>query len=163
MQTPNNEFLREIVSYTPALTRRARRLCYDVNMADDLVQETLMRAIQRHHQFRTGSNLAAWLMTILRNCFLTDMRKDKRRRAVMERISAGPTSCQGSQEHTVKLREVANALEDLPEQQRESLVMIGIENTSYTEAADRSGCSVGTIKSRVSRARRRLAECGLEA
>lgn len=161
MQTPPNEFLEDIIGYIPDLKRRALRLCYDAQKADDLVQETLMRAIQRHHQFRLGSNLAAWLMTILRNCFLSDMRKDRRRRDAMQRIERTPAVEAPAQDHSIRLREVAVAMGELPSQQRSSLVLVGIENTSYAEAAERCGCSVGTIKSRVSRARKRLEDQGL--
>lgn len=161
LQNPNGEFLNALVRTIPDLKRRAVRLCYDVNKADDLVQETLMRAIQRHHQFEIGSNLAAWLMTILKNCFLTDIRKDKRRRDAMERIAKAPQSQNGAQEPTLRLREIATAMRDLPQSQRSSLILVGVESASYAEAAERSGVSVGTIKSRVSRARQRLVECDI--
>lgn len=158
MQTPSGEFLNALIRSIPDLKRRALRLSYDVSRADDLVQETLLRAIQRHHQFESGSNLIAWLMTILKNCFLTDMRKDKRRRDAMDRMAKAPQSQSGAQEPTLRLREIATAMRDLPQSQRTSLILVGVESASYAEAAERSGVSVGTIKSRVSRARQRLLE-----
>jgi RNA polymerase sigma-70 factor, ECF subfamily len=158
LQNPNREFLNDVIKTIPELKRRALRLCYDVSRADDLVQETLLRAIQRHHQFQLGSNLVAWLMTILKNCFLSDVRKDRRRRDAMQQMALAPLAQAGAQEPTLRLREIAMAMRDLPQQQRSSLVLVGVESTSYAEAAERCGVSVGTIKSRVSRARRRLEE-----
>jgi RNA polymerase sigma-70 factor, ECF subfamily len=133
------------------------RLSRDAVAADDLVQETVLRAIQSHQSFRLGTNLGAWLMTILRNCFLTNIRRDRRGRMVLQQLPPTQDTIAGEQEHLIRLREVAAAIANLPEGQRRSLVMIGLEDASYAEAADRCGCSVGTIKSRVSRARKRLA------
>lgn len=142
----------------PSLRAFAVSLSGNVDRADDLVQETLLRALANIHSFQPGTNLPAWLFTILRNQFRSEYRK--RRREVedadgkfSERLKAQP-----EQMAKVEFNELKGALAKLPDDQREALVLVGASGFSYEEAADICGCAVGTIKSRVNRARNRLAE-----
>ena len=149
---------RDSVSgYLPSLRAFAFSLSHNAADADDLVQETLTKAWAHRERFEPGSNLRAWLFTILRNSWYTGAAK--RRREVPDeegRYAAGLTA-EASQEWTAELTSLQAALNALPPEHREAIVMVGAAGLSYQEAADISGCAVGTIKSRVNRARHRLA------
>jgi RNA polymerase sigma-70 factor (ECF subfamily) len=142
----------------PGLRAFAVSLCGNVDRADDLVQETLIRALANIDSFEPGTNMAAWLITILRNLYRSEYRK--RRREVedatgsyAERLRSLP-----EQEGRVEMEEFLAALGQLPADQREALMLIGALGFSHEEVANICGCAVGTIKSRVNRARCRLAE-----
>ncbi len=146
-----------ITSLLPSLRAFAFTLSRNAADADDLVQETLTKAWAHRTRFEPGSNLRAWLFTILRNSWYTGAAK--RRREVLDeegRYAAGLTA-EPSQEWTAELTSLRAALNALPPEHREAVVMVGAVGLSYKEAADIAGCAVGTIKSRVNRARRRLA------
>lgn len=158
MRKASREFESGLLALIPQLRRRALNLSRDPSFADDLVQEALMRAWQNRSRFRMGSNLAAWMMTILRNCFLSDMRRMKRVRIAQERMIPQSAIAPDRADHMMRLRELSGDIASLPPEQRRPLLMVSIDAASYAETADRCGCSVGTVKSRVSRARRRLLE-----
>lgn len=141
-----------------ALHPFAMSLCGDAALSDDLVQETLARAWANGHQFQPGSNMVAWLCTILRNQFYTAMRRRTREVEDIEGELAGAMAVPPSQEGVVALRGLCEAMQALPPSQREALLMVGTQGLTYEEVAERLGCQVGTVKSRVSRARCRLAE-----
>ena len=146
-----------MTDFLPSLRAFAFSLSRNAADADDLVQETLTKAWAHRTRFEPGSNLRAWLFTILRNSWYTGAAK--RRREVPDeegRYAAGLTA-EASQEWTAELTALQAALNALPPEHREAIVMVGAAGLSYQEAADIAGCAVGTIKSRVNRARHRLA------
>lgn len=152
--SPVREQIREQI---PALRRYARALMRDREGAEDLVQDTLLRAINFEHQFSAGTNLRAWLFTILHNVYVGDRRKIARRPPVSSidseewRIEAP-----GNQESAVELKELDQAIGNLPEPQRLTLLLVGGEGAAYEEVAKVMGVPLGTIRSRVSRAREAL-------
>lgn len=146
-----------ILAAIPSLRAFAISLCGNVDRADDLVQETMLRALANIDSFQPGTNMPAWLFTILRNHFRSEYRK--RRREVEDvdgRYTEGLKS-QPEQQGHIDLREFREGLMQLPEDQREALILVGASGFSYEETAHICGCAVGTIKSRVNRARTRLA------
>ena len=142
----------------PALRAFAFSLTYDFDRTDDLVQDTLMRAWTKAESFRRGTNLTAWLFTILRNLFYSEQRKRKREVEDADGSHAGRLTSLPEQEVRVEMRAFQSALNLLPPAQREALVLVGAQSFTYEEAAEICGVAVGTIKSRVSRARGRLIE-----
>ncbi len=148
----------EIVELIPALRAFARTFCKDVNDADDLVQETLTKGLTSIHQFRPGTSMKSWLFTIMRNTFYTRIKIALREApGSADCVSAKPAS-DATQEWSARGREIAAAIEKLPQQQREILTLVGVLGVSYEEAADICGCAMGTVKSRLNRARLRLLE-----
>lgn len=139
------------------LRRYARALVKNPVEAEDLVHDALVKAYEKRLTFRVGGNLRAWLMSILHNTHV-----DRRRSALsrMEREEATLDMADGfapaGQEDSVRLAQIRRAFGDLPEEQREALHLVAIEDLSYQEAADVLGIPVGTLMSRVSRARARL-------
>lgn len=146
-----------ITGYLPSLRAFAFTLSRNSADADDLVQETLTKAWAHRTRFEPGSNLRAWLFTILRNSWYTGAAKRRREVADEEGRYAAGLTAEASQEWTAELTSLQAALNALPPEHREAIVMVGAAGLSYQEAADISGCAVGTIKSRVNRARHRLA------
>ena len=126
--------------------------------ADDLVQDTLLRALAKIDSFEPGTNLTAWLFTILRNVFRTEYRK--RRREVEDNNGRQTETLKTypEQHSHIDFKELQQALGKLPASQREGLILVGASGFSYKEAAEICGCAVGTVKSRVHRARVTLAE-----
>ena len=148
----------EIVQLIPALRAFARTFYRDPNEADDLVQETLTRALSSIHQFRPGTSMKSWLFTIMRNAFYTRIKIETREApGAADCVSMRPAA-DATQEWSARGREIAQAIQRLPEQQREVLVLIGVLGVSYEEAASICRCAMGTIKSRLSRARLKLLE-----
>jgi RNA polymerase sigma-70 factor (ECF subfamily) len=147
-----------ILAAVPRLRAFAISLTGSVDRADDLVQETLLRAWAHFDSFQPGTNLNAWLFTILRNLFRSDYRKLKREVADSDGVYSQRMSSIPEQTGSVELAELRTALAKLPPDQREALILVGADGRSYEEAAQICGCAVGTIKSRVNRARTRLAE-----
>jgi RNA polymerase sigma-70 factor (ECF subfamily) len=148
----------QILAAVPSLRAFAISLSGNVDRADDLVQETMLRALANIHSFQPGTNMSAWLFTILRNLFRSEYRK--RRREVED---ADGSFAEGLKSHPeqlgrVEFQEFRAALAQLPAEQREALILVGASGFSYEEAADICDCAVGTIKSRVNRARGRLAK-----
>jgi RNA polymerase sigma-70 factor (ECF subfamily) len=149
---------QDLAEVVPNLRAFARSLCGNTHQADDLVQETLVKAWRNQSSFAAGSNLKAWLFTILRNTFLSERRKRKHEIEDRDGILAGQLSVHGDQVGHMDLLDFEKAFATLPNDQREALVLIGAEGFSYEEAALMCGCAVGTIKSRVNRARVKLCE-----
>lgn len=157
----NFDFKGELLEAVPALRAFARSLSGRADLADDLTQETLLRAWANRKSFTPGTNLKAWLFTILRNAFYSGLRKRIREVEDPDEVHARNLSVPPSQEEGIDLDDLQRALERLPAEQCEALVLIGASGFSYEEAANICGCAVGTMKSRVSRARRALlAELG---
>ena len=142
----------------PALRAFAFSLTYNLDRSDDLVQDTLVRAWTKADSFQRGTNLTAWLFTILRNLFYSEQRKRKREVEDADGVHAARLTSLPEQEIRVEMREFQAALDDLPLSQREALVLVGAQSFTYEEAAAICGVAVGTMKSRVSRARGRLIE-----
>lgn len=152
------EFKRELTAVIPHLRAFARGLCGRPDLADDLVQETLLKAWAAQDRFEPGTSMRAWTFVILRNAYLTDMRRNRFRadydETVAERILVAPAG----QEGPLHLSDMHRALLTLPPERREALLLIGAGGFSYEEAAQICQCAVGTIKSRVGRARAALAQ-----
>ena len=144
--------------HIPSLRRYAMVLLrYDEDRSDDLVQDCLVRAMSRWHLWRRPGNLRAWLFTILHNIYVNDVQKATARPNVIELQEYLPgISVLPDQGNGLALREVAQSLQRLPEEQRQVLLLVGLEGFSYQETAQIAGVPVGTVKSRLSRARRKL-------
>ncbi|MGF1475474.1 MAG: sigma-70 family RNA polymerase sigma factor [Geminicoccaceae bacterium] len=140
----------------PTLRAFGRSLTGDPDRADDLVQETLAKAIANQDKYTEGSNLNAWLITILRNQYYTEGRKRRREVADTDGVYSSKVAIGGRQFDRMELRDFLAALHMLADDQREALVLIGVTGLSYEDAAEVLGVRVGTVKSRVSRARARL-------
>lgn len=147
-----------LIALLPNLRAFAVSLCGDVDRADDLVQDTLVRAWSNMDKFQEGTNLRAWLFTILRNTYFSTFRKRRREVADPEGARAAGLAVMPEQQGHVDLADFRRALDRLAPDQREALILIGAAGFSYEEAAEVCGCAVGTIKSRVNRARTRLAQ-----
>jgi RNA polymerase sigma-70 factor (ECF subfamily) len=147
-----------ILAAVPRLRAFAISLTGSVDRADDLVQETLLRAWTHFDSFQTGTNLNAWLFTILRNLFRSDYRKRKREVEDGDGVYSQFLPSMPEQIGNIELAEFRTALAKLPPDQREALILVGADGLSYEETAQICGCAVGTIKSRVNRARTRLAK-----
>lgn len=138
------------------LRRRALKLTGNEHRADDLVQTTLLKAWSNRDSFQAGTNLRAWLFTILRNTFFSELRKVRREVEDADGAMANTLYEEPRQDHALALKELIAAIARLPYAQRRPLVMTGVYGFSQLEAADACGCAVGTIKSRVSRGRAAL-------
>ena len=148
----------DLVALIPNLRAFAFSLCGQHERADDLVQETLLKAWSHLDSFQEGTNLRAWLFTILRNSFFSDMRKRRREVEDADGKKAESLSVAPAQQGYVDMQDLRKALDLLPPHQREALVLVGAAGMSYEEAAEIAECAVGTIKSRVNRARAKLCE-----
>ena len=148
----------DLVSAIPSLRAFAVSLCGNSDRADDLVQETLMKAWVSMESFVEGTNLTAWLFTILRNIYYSEYRKRRRETSDPDGIMASKLVAPASQPGHMDLLDFNAALQKLPLDQREALILIGASGLSYDEAATICGCAPGTMKSRVNRARTRLSE-----
>ncbi|MEZ5816417.1 MAG: sigma-70 family RNA polymerase sigma factor [Hyphomicrobiaceae bacterium] len=154
----SNTLQHDLAKLVPNLRAFARSLCGSADQADDLVQETLVKAWRSRSSFTPGSNLKAWLFTILRNTFLSERRKRKFEIQDTDGKLALQLSVKAEQAGHMELLDFAKAFAVLPEEQREALILVGAEGFSYEDAALMCGCAVGTIKSRVNRARVKLSE-----
>jgi RNA polymerase sigma-70 factor (ECF subfamily) len=151
-------FHAQLVDQMPALRAFARTLARDASQADDLTQEAVMKAWANRHRFQEGTNLRAWLFTILRNTFYSEFRKRRREVADVDGEHAARLASKPAQDDAMALRDFEAALATLPEDQREALVLVGAAGMAYDEAAEVIGVATGTVKSRVSRARAALSE-----
>ncbi|HTP90381.1 MAG TPA: sigma-70 family RNA polymerase sigma factor [Xanthobacteraceae bacterium] len=148
----------QVLSTVPSLRAFAISLCGNIDRADDLVQETLLRALSHIDSFEPGTNMPAWLFTILRNLFRSEYRKRRREVEDADGRYADTLKSHPEQVGRVEFEEFRTALAKLPADQREALILVGASGFSYEDAASICGCAVGTIKSRVNRARTRLAD-----
>jgi len=154
----SDPFLDQITLLLPALRAFGRSLCGDPARADDLVQDTVLKAWTNREQFQVGSNLKAWLFTILRNCYYSELRHRKFEVEDPDGISASQLAVSPDHDAKLQLRDLSRALQQLPIDQREALVLVCATGLSYEEAAAVCQVAVGTIKSRIARARDRLVD-----
>lgn len=153
--TPSPEFKSALLKEIPQLRFFALSLASTPDRADDLVQETLIKAWTAADRFTPGTSLRAWLFTIMRNAFYSEYRK-ARREILDSGESAVRMAANPEQNGHLDLEDLNIALATLPPEQREALLLVGASGVSYEEAAEICGCAIGTIKSRVNRARQKL-------
>jgi RNA polymerase sigma-70 factor, ECF subfamily len=146
----------ELLAHAPRLRRFALSLCDTIDRAEDLVQDTFLQALTHLDSFQPGTNLAAWLVTILRNRFRDQYRRRQREVEDADGHYAETLNSQPEQSTHIAFVEFGAALAKLPPAQRQALILVGTLDLSYDDAAARCGCAAGTIKSRVHRARARL-------
>lgn len=154
--TNRSDFHKDLVKEIPHLRAFARSLMRNQCLADDLVQATLLRALDRLHLFQEGTNLRAWLFTIERNLYYTELRKYRNEVEDIDGQHAGRLTTPARHIEALEFQDFEAALAALPETQREALVLVGAAGASYEEAAEICGCAVGTVKSRINRGRARL-------
>lgn len=148
----------ELIEHLPAMRAFAMSLTRDHAMADDLVQDSVVKAWSNMDKFQPGTNLRAWLFTILRNTYYSLHRKRRREVEDPDGVMAGQLSEKPEHDGRLAFNDFKAAFAQLTDEQREALVLVGAEGFSYEEAAEMCGCAVGTIKSRTNRARKRLTE-----
>jgi RNA polymerase sigma-70 factor (ECF subfamily) len=151
-------FIDELIGSLKPLRAFAISLTRDIPRAEDLVQETVLKAISKQDRFEAGTNLAAWLMTILRNLFYSGRRRTQREVEDADGIFAAGLISIPDQEDAIIVQDLHAALAKLPRVQRDAIMLVGAEGMAYEEAAAALGVNVGTLKSRVNRARNRLAD-----
>ena len=148
-----NDFSQRLVEVVPALRAFARGLCGRADLADDLAQEALTKAWAARASYLPDTNFKAWLFTILRNHYYSWCRKHRRVAPWDPDAAERLLVCEPSQNGHMELAELAAAMQTLPPQQREALILVGAGGFAYDEAADIIGCAIGTVKSRVARGR----------
>ena len=148
----------ELVDHLPALRAFALSLTREGASADDLVQDTIVKAWTIIDKFQAGTNLRAWLFSILRNTFYSARRKTRREVSDSDGLHAARQATRPEHDGRLALNDFRAAFAQLPDEQREALVLVGASGFSYDEAARMTGVAVGTVKSRANRGRRRLAE-----
>ncbi|MCO6180113.1 MULTISPECIES: RNA polymerase sigma factor [Ciceribacter] len=153
---PDTGFKRDMLAALPTLRAFAVSLTGRHHLADDLVQDTIVKAWAKQDHFEPGTNMKAWLFTILRNEFYAQMRKRGREVADTDGVFTAQLATHPQQYGSLDLRDFRKALEQLPADQREAIILVGASGFAYEEAAEICGCAVGTIKSRISRARNKL-------
>ncbi len=149
-------FRQELTALIPHLRAFSRSLCGNATLADDVAQDALLKAWKARHKFRPGSNLKAWTFTILRNQFYSIKRRSWRATSLEPEVAEQTIVANTDPEQSVHLNELRRGLDMLKDDQREALILVGASGLSYEEAAEICDCAVGTIKSRVSRARKAL-------
>jgi len=147
------DFKKELLALVPFLRAFARSLCGHRDLADDLAQDTLVRAWQARGAFTPGTNMKAWLFTILRNQFYSDRRRAWRQMDWNQELAEMIPGSSSDQLRALELDDVSRAMRKLGAEQREALILVGAGGFSYEEAAAISACPIGTVKSRVARAR----------
>jgi RNA polymerase sigma-70 factor, ECF subfamily len=150
------QFKADLLDLIPFLRAFARSLCGNQETADDLAQETLVKAWQARNMFAPGTNLKAWLFTILRNQFYSDRRRAWRQAPWDQDAAERIPGSSAEQSWAAELSDTARALSQLSDEQREALILVGAGGFSYEDAAAICHCAVGTVKSRVARARKSL-------
>ena len=148
----------ELVDHLPALRAFALSLTRNGAAADDLVQDTIVKAWTNIEKFQAGTNMRAWLFTILRNTFYSGRRKAKREVPDVDGVFTAGLAEKPNHDGRLQLTDFRKAFEQLPDEQREALILVGAQGFSYEEAAAMCGCAIGTIKSRANRGRSKLAE-----
>ncbi|TYP83949.1 MULTISPECIES: RNA polymerase sigma factor [Maritimibacter] len=147
-----------VVEHLPAMRAFAASLTRNSAAADDLVQDTIVKAWKNFDKFKPGTNLRAWLFTILRNTFYSDLRKKKREVEDVDGAMASTLSEKPHHDGRLAMADFEKVFAELPVEQREALILVGASGMSYEEAAETCGVAIGTIKSRINRGRARLAE-----
>ena len=151
------QFRHHLLAAIPKLRAFALSLASHADYADDLVQETLMKAWNHQNSFQEGTNIKAWLFTILRNEYFSQLRKRRREVEDADGDYASNVMTPGGQESQLDMADLRIALQQLPDDQREAVVLVGASGFSYQEVAEICRVPVGTVKSRVNRARNKLA------
>lgn len=150
------EFKKELTEVIPHLRAFGRSLCGSPDMADDLVQETLLKAWTARESYSAGTNFKAWAFTILRNHYLSQMRRARFKGEWDDKVAERILSVPSGQEERMALSDLQRALHMLPTNQREALILVSAGGFSYEEAAKIADVAVGTVKSRVARARKEV-------
>jgi RNA polymerase sigma-70 factor (ECF subfamily) len=148
----------ELVSHLPAMRAFALSLTRNASQADDLVQDTVVKAWSHFDRFAPGTNLRAWLFTILRNTFYSTRRRTVREVSDSDGALVGALAEKPTHDGRLQYADFFWAFQQLPDEQREALTLVGAMGHSYEEAAEMTGVAVGTVKSRANRARVRLAQ-----
>lgn len=149
-------FKKDLTELIPHLRAFSRSLCGNATLADDVAQDALLKAWNARERFIPGSNLKAWTFTILRNQFYSIKRRSWRATSLEPEVAEQTIVANNDAEHSVHLNELRRGLDMLKDDQREAIILVGASGLSYEEAAEICDCAVGTIKSRVSRARKAL-------
>ncbi len=152
----NEAFRRDLIEVMAPLRAFSRSLCRNHALADDLVQETLMKAWAARRSYKPGTNFRAWTYRILRNAFYSSWRKDRRLSQLNTDLHANTVHAVDSVEATLELADVSGALHQLPAEQRQAIMLTAAGGCDYEQAASIAGVAIGTIKSRVSRGRSAL-------
>jgi RNA polymerase sigma-70 factor (ECF subfamily) len=155
---PTDEFKQALLSTLPQLRAFARGLSGRRDHADDLVQETMIKAWTHREQFKPGTNMRSWTFTILRNHFISELRRGRGRHEVDPEATEGLLAAPPEQEDRLHLSDMDTALQKLPPERREAVVLVGAGGFTYEEAAEICDCAIGTIRSRVARGRAELAQ-----
>jgi len=158
MRQAKAAFRADLLAVTRSLRAFALSLLGDTERADDLLQETLLRALEKWDRFEPGTNLQAWAFTLMRNLFYSEYRQRRREVEDVDGLFAADVSIPPEQPWRIEFAELRSALMRLPDEQREAVLLVGAEGYGYEEAAVICGTKIGTIKSRVNRARTHLAE-----
>jgi len=156
LPSERTNFRSELVALLPHLRAVARALTGHRDRADDLVNDTVLKALSAEAQFQPGTHLRAWLTTILRNHYINGLRRNRIEVGTVAEIPEGASPSAPNQENVVEVAEIAAALQLMSVEHREILVLVSAAGLSYEEAAAVCGCAVGTIKSRLNRARAEL-------
>jgi RNA polymerase sigma-70 factor (ECF subfamily) len=151
-------FRKELLTVLPHLRAFARGLCGRPDFADDLVQETAVKAWSARDRYQAGTNMRAWTFAILRNHYLSELRRTRRQTDLDDGAAERMLVMEADQEGPLHLDDMEHALHRLAPERREAVLLIGASGFSYEEAAEIAGCPVGTMKSRVARARADLAQ-----
>lgn len=147
----------QIIAYLPDMRAFALSLTRNPTSADDLVQDSIIKAWNNFHQFQSKTNLRAWLFTIVRNTFYSDLRKKRREHSHIEMSNAEAETAEKDHDPIISVMDFEKAFSLLPPEQREALILVGGTGMSYEEAAATCQVAIGTIKSRINRGRKRLA------
>jgi RNA polymerase sigma-70 factor, ECF subfamily len=149
------DFRSQLTAELPHLRRFSRALVGDAAVADDLVQDCLERALVKSHLYDPARPLRAWLYAVLRNLYISSLRRDHRSAVVksVDDLTGGEGSTPADQEERLSVALIAEALDRLPQQHREVIVLVALEEMSYRDAAEITGVPIGTVMSRLSRAR----------
>lgn len=150
------EFKKDLTALIPHLRAFSRSLCGNATLADDVAQDALLKAWNARERFIPGSNLKAWTFTILRNQFYSIKRRSWRATSLEPEVAEQTIVANSDAEQSMHLNDLRRGLDMLKDDQREAIILIGASGLSYEEAAEICECAVGTIKSRVSRARKAL-------
>jgi len=151
-----NDFARLLEEQIPRLRRYARALTRDVIRADDLVQSCLTRALAKQHLWQPGTNLRAWLFTLLHNQHVNDVRHGMREGISVELADAPQLTAQSNAIPTLELRDLETALGKLAPEQRQVILLVGLEGLAYEKVAEILNVPIGTVRSRLSRGRDEL-------
>jgi len=149
-------FVQELTALLPTLRAFGRSLCKDIMFADDLVQETMLKAWNHRNRFHPGSNMKVWLLTILRHHYYSTLRPRKYEVEDPGDEHARRIAVQPEHEAAAELEELVRALMILPNRQREALLLVCADGLSYEQAANLCRCAIGTIRSRIARGRNQL-------